>query len=91
MSFLYIIAASPEGPVKLGFSADPQKRLKQLQTGSAQVLALHHTEEVDDARVKIAERALHRLLGHKRLKGEWFTVTVEEAVFEVMHIRMCEG
>jgi hypothetical protein len=91
VSFLYIIAASPEGPVKLGFSADPRKRLKQLQTGSVHVLALHHTEEVDDSRVKIAERALHKLLGHRRLKGEWFSLSVEEAVFEVVHIRMCEG
>lgn len=91
MSFLYIIASSSEGPVKLGFSADPQKRLKQLQTGSALVLSLHHVEEVDSARVKIAERALHKLLGHKRLKGEWFNLSVEEAVFEVVHVRMCEG
>lgn len=91
MSFLYIISASEAGPVKLGFSNDPSKRVKQLQTGSAQPLTLYHAEEVEDARVKIAEKALHRLLGHCRLKGEWFTMSVEDAIAEVIHIRMTEG
>lgn len=90
MSFLYVIAAKKEGPVKLGLSQDPQRRVRQLQTGSAELLTIHHTEEVSDARVKIAEGALHRMLGHKRLKGEWFNMSVEEAIAEVTFIRMTE-
>jgi hypothetical protein len=91
VSFLYVIAATAAGPVKLGLSMNPEKRVRQLQTGSALPLSIFHTEEVEDGRVKIAERALHQLLGHKRMKGEWFDMSVEQAVAEVIHIRMVEG
>lgn len=91
MSFLYVIAASEIGPVKLGLSIQPEKRVRQLQTGSALPLKIFHTEEIDDALVKAAESALHRLLSHRRLKGEWFDLTVEQAISEVIHIRMLEG
>lgn len=91
MSFLYIIASDANGPVKLGLSTNPEKRVRQLQTGNVAPLQIYHTEEVADDRVKIAEKALHRLLGHKRIKGEWFNLTVEEALSEVIHIRMVEG
>lgn len=91
MSFLYIISASEAGPVKLGFSQDPEKRLRQLQTASPLPLRLFHVEEVEPDRVKIAEKALHRIIGHKRVKGEWFDVSVEEAISEVMFARMTEG
>jgi predicted GIY-YIG superfamily endonuclease len=90
VSFLYVIAAHKEGPVKLGLSMDPQRRVRQLQTGSAEALFIHHVEEVSDGRVKIAEKALHQMLGHKRLKGEWFNISVEDAIAEVTHIRMTE-
>lgn len=53
-------------------------------------MSVFHTEEVDESRVKIAEKALHRLLNHKRIKGEWFDLSVEEAIGEVMFIRMTE-
>lgn len=91
MSFLYVIAGPDRHPVKLGFSAQPEKRVGQLQTGSSVILSLHHTEEVADSQVKIAEKALHRLLGFRRLSGEWFDLTVEEAISEVEHIRMTHG
>jgi Meiotically up-regulated gene 113 len=90
VSFLYVIAARKEGPVKLGLSQDPQRRVRQLQTGSAEQLVIHHVEEVSDARVKLAESALHRMLGHRRMKGEWFNMTVEEAIADVTFIRMTE-
>jgi hypothetical protein len=91
VSFLYVIAADPAGPVKLGLSINPEKRVRQLQTGNVAKLILHHIEEVDEDRVKAAESALHKLLRHKRLKGEWFSLTVEEAISEVIHIRMTQG
>lgn len=91
MSFLYVIAAAKEGPVKLGLSVHPEKRVRQLQTASPVPLSIFHTEEIEDVRVKIAEKALHQLLGHKRMKGEWFDMTVEDAIAEVIHIRMVEG
>lgn len=77
--------------MKLGFSADPEKRVKQLQTGSSLPLKLFHTEEVDDLRVKVAERALHKIVGMRRISGEWFDMSVEDAKFEVIHVRMLQG
>jgi hypothetical protein len=91
VSFLYVIAADPSGPVKLGLSGNPEKRVRQLQTGSALPLVLFHVEEVETSKVKIAERALHRLLGHKRMTGEWFNMSVDQAITEVVHIRMTDG
>jgi hypothetical protein len=91
VSFLYIIASNPAGPVKLGLSINPEKRVRQLQTGCSETLILYHAEEVEPGRVKIAEKALHRLLSYKRVRGEWFDLSVEDAIFEVVHIRMMEG
>lgn len=90
MSFLYVIAASEKGPVKLGLSQDPERRVRQLQTGSAQPLRLFHVEEVHDTRVRVAEKALHKMLGHRRMKGEWFDLDVETAIGEVTYIRITE-
>lgn len=34
------------------------------------------------------ERALHKTIAFKRLKGEWFGITVEDAIAEVKHAIM---
>lgn len=83
--FLYVIAArgSDEGPVKLGLSADPDARLRTLQTASPQPLEIRHREPVDARIVKDLERLLHRDMGHRRRRGEWFAMRVDEAVAQV--------
>jgi predicted GIY-YIG superfamily endonuclease len=83
--YIYVIASNPNGPVKIGRSADPPKRLKQLQTGHAQPLSIHYQQEISGDEVNLMERAVHKTIRHKRLKGEWFSITVEEAIFEVKH------
>jgi hypothetical protein len=84
-TYLYVIASSPEGPVKLGRSADPKRRVRQLQTGHSETLRLYLSEEVSAAEVNAMERAVHKTIGYKRLRGEWFDITVEEAIEEVRH------
>lgn len=37
---IYVIAHYKNGPIKIGYSNNPPQRLKQLQTGSSQNLAL---------------------------------------------------
>lgn len=81
--FLYVIAASPAGPVKLGVSNDPERRLRQLQTGHAERLHLFHTEPVDSERSRLFERLLHRDINHHRQHGEWFRLTAEAAILHV--------
>ncbi len=90
MSYLYVIAASDNGPVKLGLSIHPEKRVKQLQTGSVETYHLYHKELVEVSCLKKAEKSLHRLLSHKRMRGEWFDLTVTDAIDEVKFIRMTE-
>ena len=78
--FVYVIAASPAGPSKIGVAAEPRKRLGALQTGSHVPLSLHYVEPIGDAAATV-EREVHRALATKRCSGgsEWFNVAPEEA------------
>ena len=77
---MYIYAIGTETRQKIGFSKNPQARLKQLQTGNAEQLVLHHYIEVPDNRTRLIEKFLHKDIGYKKLKGEWFGMTKKEAV-----------
>jgi hypothetical protein len=85
-SYLYVIAASPIGPVKLGISGDPERRLRQLQTGHAQRLHLHHMEPVAATQARLYEGLLHRAFNHHRLHGEWFNMATDDAVAYIKFI-----
>jgi hypothetical protein len=81
---LYAIGWSEQGPLKLGRSSDPQARLSALQTGcpyTLKVLATGHIVRRMYSRHwggLAIERALHRQLKDKRIRGEWFDVTLDE-------------
>lgn len=77
--FLYCIANS-QGLCKFGFSGDPHRRLRALQTGSSDTLVLLETVAVDDQSVRSLERLLHQEFGHLRVRGEWFDCTPEQGV-----------
>jgi len=77
---MYIYAIGTDNRQKIGFSKNPQARLKQLQTGNADQLVLHHYIEVADDRTRLLERYLHKDIGYKKLKGEWFSMTAKEAI-----------
>lgn len=59
--------------VKIGVAKDPAKRLRLLQTGSAEqlqlVAAIPGTAEL--------ERELHELFSGDRVRGEWFVPSFE--------------
>jgi hypothetical protein len=84
-SFLYVIGAHSGGPMKLGISADPNQRVRQLQTGHADRLRVYHTEPVPEDMALVFEKLLHRDVGHLRRRGgkEWFDLTVEQAIAQV--------
>ncbi len=85
--YIYVICEQTEAvtPVKIGFSANPEKRLRQLQTGHATPLTLFHQEEVPAQNVRALERAIHQELRHRKSRGEWFNLTPEDAVCEIKH------
>lgn len=67
--WVYFIRAQTSGYIKIGFSeSHPQKRLRALQTGSADTLELIAFIAGDMTK----ERELHRRFEHQRVRGEWF-------------------
>lgn len=74
---LYVIR-SEAGPVKIGISADPIRRLAQIIYGQPFTATLEHTREVD--RELHTEAAVHRELAEYHRRAEWFDVSVERAV-----------
>ncbi len=63
---------------KIGWSINPKRRLKQLQTGHSKRLKLikcWHTQ-------KVKERLIHRLLWCKRVRhnSEYFDMSVHDAI-----------
>jgi hypothetical protein len=53
---------------KIGIATNPEKRLKQLQTGSAAPLKIVHVFKG----LAYREKELHKLLERFRQSGEWF-------------------
>jgi predicted GIY-YIG superfamily endonuclease len=83
MMFLYIITAS-EFCHKIGMSADPKARLNALRTGHYQDLKLVFEAEMPSPEWAIwGERAVHKYFASVRIRGEWFTVPVEDAKWAV--------
>ncbi len=82
--FVYVAAASAEGPCKIGSAIDPHRRLRALQTGSARSLSLYMVEPIGITAKQI-ERAVHEILASRRAGGgkEWFDVAPAEAAAAV--------
>jgi hypothetical protein len=79
--FIYFIQAINGGPVKIGFSICPEKRMSELQTANPYKLDLIGSIKGN----VFAEKKLHRHLIHARTFGEWFEP--DEVVIET--IKQC--
>jgi hypothetical protein len=66
--FVYAIRDFGRRATKIGFSGNPKRRVRQLQTATAEVLHLGPQIPGD----RSLERALHQHFAGHRLKGEWF-------------------
>ncbi len=76
--FLYAIAEDRSGPCKIGYAADPHKRLVDLQIGNPRKLSLVWSVETEHYRR--AERFAHRRAGlMHHIRGEWFSVDIVKA------------
>lgn len=74
----YVYAIGYEGCVKLGISAtDASGRLRTMQTGNVAELSLIAQAYV--ANYKLIEKALHREHKNRWIRGEWYSLSVEEA------------
>lgn len=78
MKQVYLIQSLEEGYYKIGVSKNPKKRIKQLQTGNSSELKLIHSYPSEYAH-KI-EKAIHNLLKHCKKEGEWFDMSLPDAL-----------
>lgn len=77
--FLYAIQDSNSGFIKLGYSANPEQRLRELQTGNSGALRMVYTAQIREDRARPVEQQLHRDLNYLRARGEWFKISENHA------------
>jgi hypothetical protein len=69
------------GPVKVGFSRTPGKRLLSLQTGNPHCLKIVFQMAAPSAGLaRHAEMIFHEVAKSTRLSGEWFDMGVADAL-----------
>lgn len=80
-AFVYAMGAPGDDLIKIGRSANPERRLKQVRADSRILnLALLHVESTENAIA--AEQWAHRLLSAERIyrNEEWFLVSPARAI-----------
>lgn len=71
--YAYFIQADVGGPVKIGWTVDPENRLDALQCGHPYTLKVRSLHLADRG----LEGRLHKQFAAHRLRGEWFEPTPE--------------
>jgi hypothetical protein len=67
-NFVYFVQEGDRGPVKIGRAVDPERRVRDLQTGNPTQLELRHVlPGASDL-----EGALHRRFEPALIRGEWY-------------------
>lgn len=83
MNYTYFIVENEdneESRIKIGFSKDPQNRIKALQTGNSRKLEIMGWIESDD---KSLEKKLHKKYEKHRHHGEWFFIEPYDVLEEL--------
>src|SRR6266513_1147546 len=83
--FSYIYLSGPEGgqgPFKVGRSARPESRAKQIQTAYPLPVAVYGSWPHTNPRAVEAEA--HRLLAPWHISGEWFDVYLNRATAAIL-------
>ena len=83
--FVYVFGRDYDGliggPVKIGISHDPEKRLRGFQTASAYRLTkICHVYAHDRMMARAVEATIHEDLAPHRMAGEWFDVDPLQAM-----------
>lgn len=92
---IYVVAADENGPAKIGVSTDISKRVETMQTGCwlpLKVYDMRYVVKKDENNRIVSlsfkrsayelEAIVHRILDEcgLRMVGEWFDITVHEAI-----------
>lgn len=69
------------GPCKVGISDKPEKRLKQVQTGSPHRLVVAFAFRLSNRKfAQVVEGAFHAGHDEHRMNGEWFDLSAKDAL-----------
>lgn len=85
MNQVYIIQKLTDSTFKIGVSKNPKQRLKAVQTGNDSPLKLLATHPSEYA-YKI-EKTLQRQFSYCKKNGEWFNISLVEALG---FVEMCQ-
>lgn len=66
--FIYFVCTGSGGPIKIGWSLNPERRLAMLQVGNPERLKLVGAV----AGTREDERRIHEVLAPEHIRGEWF-------------------
>lgn len=85
VNYVYLIAHKANGefvgPVKVGFSKYPAKRLASLQTGNPKPIDCVYSFQTPSRELaRFAEAAFHEVAKGHRLSGEWFDMSPDLAM-----------
>jgi hypothetical protein len=69
--FIYFVRAGRTNAVKIGYAANPEDRVRELQCASPH--QLHLLGYMPGS--KFDEADWHRRFGKERIRGEWFTLS----------------
>lgn len=86
MSYVYLIKNTEDSYYKIGVSNNPNKRIKELNTGNSSILELVTVYETDIP-YKI-EKILHKRYSYLRKHNEWFDFSIIE---ETDFIKNCKN
>lgn len=68
LGWIYFVRRRIDGAIKIGFSEDVDRRIKEIETGAGECELI---AEMVGRQSREAE--LHRQFAHRRLHGEWFS------------------
>ena len=75
MKQVYLLKSDYTGFYKIGVSKNPAKRVKQLQTGSAENISIIHVFETEIP-YKV-ETTLHNYYSMHKVNREWYDLPIE--------------
>ena len=77
---VYVIGGEKAKPLKIGIAKTINSRLASLQTGNHEELYEYYSiNGLSKHEARLIERSVHKALEHRRVKGEWFDVFLDEA------------
>jgi hypothetical protein len=76
LHYVYFIRELGSHYVKIGYSNDPESRLRDLQTGNPHTLELTHLIQLTDlSAARRIEKTFHDRYARSRTQGEWYILS----------------